>query len=241
METRHSPWWYRGRAYLIALIYFCVFCPVYFEPRLYGSSTPAFVSLGRPFGEAGVEIVLWLGVAAIVLCWLVRTWGSAYLRPATVWNADALTDRLIVDGPFRYVRNPLYFGNVLLAVGLGLFAPLPGFVLAVVANTAFVYALIGEESSLMRARYGTTFDRFVAAVPALFPRFSPAAVPGTLRGEPSFMAGMRSEFFTAGFAAGAVALAIGGTRALPLFYAFAIAGYVARVLTSRIEARIRVV
>jgi len=240
METQRSPWWYRARAGVIGLIYFCTFFLGYLVAGLYRSTTPAFVTLGQFFGEAGIEIALWFSVAAIMLCWLVRVWGSAYLHATTVWNADALTDRLIVDGPFRYVRNPLYLGNVLLAIGVGLWAPLPGFVFCVAANTAFVYALIGEESTLMRARYGTTFDRFVAAVPALVPRITAADVADTVRAEPSFPSGLRSELFLAGLAAGAVAFALGGTRALPIFYGLGIAGFVARLLASRFEARERV-
>ena len=223
---------------MIAAIYFVSFWLGYALTGARGE--PAFLEFGRHFGAAGIRIVLWASVAAVASCWLVRVWGSAYLRPATVWSADALTDRLIVSGPFRYVRNPLYLGNVLLAVGFGLFAPLPGFALVVVANVAFVYALIAEESTLMRARYGSTFERFVVAVPALFPRFTPADVPGTLRAEPSLAAGLRSEVFTASLTVGAFALALGGTRALPLFYACGVAGYVGRLVVSQKDARKRV-
>jgi hypothetical protein len=96
-----------------------------------------------------------------------------------------------------------------------------------------VYALIAEESALMRARYGATFDRFVAAVPSLVPRLTPADVPGTTRVTPSLSAGLRSELFTGALAIGMMVLAIGGARALPVFYAIIVVGYVARVVASR--------
>jgi protein-S-isoprenylcysteine O-methyltransferase Ste14 len=201
---------------------------------------PVIAVLGpRLGGELGEHVLLWFAVTAIVLAWAARVWGSAYLRAGTVWNADALDDRLIVAGPFRFVRNPLYSATILLAIGFGLFAPPLGCAIVIAGNIAFVYALISVETPLLRARYGETFDRFVAAVPTLVPRFSPANVAGATVVEPSYASGFRSEVFFAAFAFGAIALGIGGAAALPIFYALAILGYIARVVLTRRDRAVR--
>jgi protein-S-isoprenylcysteine O-methyltransferase Ste14 len=33
--------------------------------------------------------------------------------------ANVKTELLIADGPYRLVRNPLYFGNLLMVLGMG--------------------------------------------------------------------------------------------------------------------------
>lgn len=241
MDARRSPFWYRFRPAVFGTIYALGFVGGnLFDAARGVAPRPVIVVLGpRLGGERGETVLLWLAVAAIVLAWAVRVWGSAYLRAGTVWNADALDEKLVVAGPFRFVRNPLYSATILLAVGFGLFAPPLGCAIVIVGNVAFVYALISVETPLLRARYGETFDRFVAAVPALVPRFSPANVAGATIVQPSYASGFRSEVFFAAFALGAIALGIDGAAALPIFYALAILGYVARVVLTRRERAVR--
>jgi len=44
---------------------------------------------------------------------------EAYLHSSVVHDSQLHSDRLVADGPYRRVRNPLYLGNILLAFGLG--------------------------------------------------------------------------------------------------------------------------
>ena len=47
------------------------------------------------------------------------------------------------------MRNPLYFGNILLAIGLGLMASRTGFVILVLGMILFDYRLTEEEQSVI--------------------------------------------------------------------------------------------
>ncbi len=61
------------------------------------------------------------------------------------------TSRLVADGPYRYVRNPLYFGNILLAIGFGLMSSRIGFAILVLGMIFFDYRLIlREETRILR-------------------------------------------------------------------------------------------
>jgi protein-S-isoprenylcysteine O-methyltransferase Ste14 len=81
----------------------------------------------------------------------VRTWATAYLNPEVMVDSRLHTTRLLADGPYRYVRNPLYFGNVLLAIGFGMMASRIGFVILVGGMIVFVYRLILREEAGIRA------------------------------------------------------------------------------------------
>ncbi len=199
-----------------------------------GPVRPAFVAAGSRLGASGPEALLAIATLAVIACWALRVWGAAYLQAAVVWNADALDHRLIVAGPFRYVRDPLYLGSLLLAFGFGALAPPLGFAIVVVSNLIFVAMLVREEATLMRARYGAVYDAYCAAVPSLFPRFTAAEVPGSQPVTPSLAEGLRSEILSAGFAVAMVVLAAGGPRALPAFYAVCTAAVVAGSLARRL-------
>jgi protein-S-isoprenylcysteine O-methyltransferase Ste14 len=56
-----------------------------------------------------------LGIAGIALvAWAVRTLS----RAGTTVRPNQAADRLVIDGPFRFRRNPIYLGDVLILLGL---------------------------------------------------------------------------------------------------------------------------
>lgn len=188
----NSPVWYRARGTVFALIYACGFGIGYAVAG--GSAPPAFRS---PAAAAAALALMLCGIG-------LRVWGSSYLRADTVWSPDLRNDAFVVDGPFRYTRNPLYLGNLLMAVGFGLLAPLPGWIFIVAASTLFVLALVRVEEFGMRFRYGAAFDAYVRSVPALFPRLTPAARRERL--VPSLHQGITAEIFSAAFFLGMLAV-----------------------------------
>src|SRR5882757_2992199 len=52
-----------------------------------------------------------VAVACAVTAALLRTWATAYLDAAVVHDKRMRADQVVADGPFRYVRNPLYRGT----------------------------------------------------------------------------------------------------------------------------------
>jgi len=103
----------------------------------------------------------------------VRTWGTAYLNPEVMVDSRLHSTRLVADGPYRYVRNPLYFGNVLLAIGFGMMASRIGFVILVGGMIVFVYRLILREEAGIRANQGESYRAYCDAVPRLLPAMRP--------------------------------------------------------------------
>ncbi|HEX2715284.1 MAG TPA: isoprenylcysteine carboxylmethyltransferase family protein, partial [Candidatus Acidoferrales bacterium] len=63
----------------------------------------------------------------LVVAALIRTWASSYLHAGVVYAAEVKTESLVADGPYRRVRNPLYFANVLMAIGMGALMSRAGF------------------------------------------------------------------------------------------------------------------
>src|SRR5205814_7876912 len=79
----------------------------------------------------------------------------------------------VADGPYRHVRNPLYFGNVLMGLGMGAMASRTGFIVLQVLMFIFCYRLIFREESELRAVQGEQYDAFMKAVPRLCPALTP--------------------------------------------------------------------
>ncbi|MHB8432990.1 MAG: methyltransferase family protein [Candidatus Tyrphobacter sp.] len=239
MRKPGSPWWYRRRSLVIFAIYFAGFAlgPVALGAHA-SEVAPAFVWFALR-AHADPATLLWCATGLTIAGFLIRLWGSAYLSASVVWNSDARDDRLIVDGPFRFIRNPLYFGNNLQALGIGAIASPYGFLFIVLGSVVFTALLAAHESGLMHARYGAVYERYRAAVPSMVPRPIPARVEGSVRGAPSFANGMRSELLTAGLALGMLGMALYGPTAMPFLGACWIGGWILQTsLRARAHARV---
>jgi hypothetical protein len=137
---------------------------------------------------------------------LVRAWGSAYLGREVVHDHAVHSEALKADGPYRHVRNPLYFGNVLMSWAVGLFAPLIGWPLMVIGIPIFCYRLIGREEAGLEAEQGESYRAYKRAVPRLWPSLR-ARIPAS-EVKPDWMNGLAAEAFFISFALGVIGFAI---------------------------------
>lgn len=123
----------------------------------------------------------------------IRTWATAYLKPEVMVDKQIHTTSLVADGPYRYVRNPLYFGNILLATGVGFMASRTGFAILLLGIILFDYRLILREESQLVVSQGRRFQDYCATVPRLLPALRPKVPPGGI--VPNWKEGLLGEAF----------------------------------------------
>ena len=79
---------------------------------------------------------------------------------------------LVASGPFAYVRNPLYLGNILLWTGFAVAARLAWLAPIVVLLLALEYhAIVRWEEQLLTTRIGDPYARYLHDVPRWMPVF----------------------------------------------------------------------
>jgi protein-S-isoprenylcysteine O-methyltransferase Ste14 len=87
----------------------------------------------------------------------------------------APTERLVVGGPFRWVRNPGYVSVLALLVGQALlFASPQLFAYAAVVALAFHLFVVLYEEPALRRQFGADYETYCRAVPRWLPRLRPA-------------------------------------------------------------------
>jgi protein-S-isoprenylcysteine O-methyltransferase Ste14 len=120
-----------------------------------------------------------LGIALIVLG-LIPPVGAfvQFARAGGTPMPLAPTQRLVVNGFNRYVRNPMYVGLLTAILGQALLFDSPWLVLYAVigwiATASFVHWY--EEPTLVRT-YGDQYEQYRRHVPAWIPRFTPWTPP----------------------------------------------------------------
>ncbi len=121
-----------------------------------------------PVQVGGVGLVV-VG-AAVVVAEFARFAMQGRGTPAPV----APTERLVVTGLYRYLRNPMYAAVVAIVVGQAMLFGHPG-LLAYAAGawaTMAAFAHLYEEP-VLRAQFGAQYDEYRARVPAWVPRRRP--------------------------------------------------------------------
>jgi protein-S-isoprenylcysteine O-methyltransferase Ste14 len=133
--------------------------------------------LGKP---SGASIVL--GSALAFVGEFVRCWAVGYSGVTT--RSDKVTaPRLTTAGPYAYVRNPLYVGNFITALGFALAFTggneitlrLTLIVFSLGAMIAVYATIVPHEEAYLRSVFGAAFEAYTASVPAVFPRATPWA------------------------------------------------------------------
>jgi protein-S-isoprenylcysteine O-methyltransferase Ste14 len=208
MSFQASESEFRARFWFIAGIFFLGFF-------LYGiDHVNASVALSRLFlgGHPDEESARFghyvtgffaLGTLMVAVAALIRSWAESYLHSSIVHDAALHGEQLVADGPYRRVRNPLYLGNVLLAIGVGLLASRSGFLFISIGMWVFCYRLILREETTLLQSQGESYRRYFAAVPRLLPSLTPR-VPAS-GAKPNWLDGFTGELF---MWAGAAAMAV---------------------------------
>lgn len=82
-------------------------------------------------------------------------------------------DKLVQGGVFAHCRNPLYVGNFLILLGVGLASNATLFLSVAIPFFIFAYAaIIAAEENYLRQKFGTEFDEYCARVNRLLPNFA---------------------------------------------------------------------
>jgi hypothetical protein len=131
-----------------------------------------------------------------------------------VYAAEIKTDSLVADGPYRLVRNPLYFANVLMVIGIGAMMSRLGFFVAVVAMLVFCYRLILREEAELQASQGEQYEAYRKTVPRFWPALWPRIASAGRQAR--WADGFKAESWYWGFAAALVVFVI--TLKLTLFF-----------------------
>jgi protein-S-isoprenylcysteine O-methyltransferase Ste14 len=162
----------------------------------YRSYTPIPFLLIMFFYENANIWSLILGFIIALSGELIRLWGVSWAGSETRTTGTVGGAFLVVSGPFAHVRNPLYLGNILMYLGLGIMSYALFPYLQVIALIFFMiqyHLIVKEEEEYLRNTYGKSYEDYVNKVPRFFPKLFPYKIKGVEQPAFKLNAGLRSE------------------------------------------------
>lgn len=100
----------------------------------------------------------------------IRVWGSGYLGASIVHAKEIHSEELITSGPYAYMRNPLYFGTMLMMVGFLPVLTLYGFAFIIIAMGTLICLLIRGEEKAMLSAHGREYLEYRSRTHAMIPK-----------------------------------------------------------------------
>ena len=123
------------------------------------AATPAPVPIDRAVSALGGVLILTMGIGLIALAriFFVRTGQNPI-----PWKPSP---ELILNGPYRYTRNPMYLGMTLIEIGLGLAVNnLWISLFAAPALLAVHFVAVLPEESYLSSKFGESYSTYLAQV-----------------------------------------------------------------------------
>lgn len=143
---------YHNRNWLFPIFYIFLFIPA---PQVFTHPTTAII-----IGVIVALIGQIIRIATIGLVYIIR--GGK--------NRRVYAEDLITTGIFSHCRNPLYVGNILILVGLGIASNSLLFMAVITPLFLFIYqAIVRAEENFLRNKFGAGFDAYCKDVSRWIP------------------------------------------------------------------------
>jgi protein-S-isoprenylcysteine O-methyltransferase Ste14 len=128
----------------------------------------AAFSLGQLWSPGEVALAVGLAVQAAGLAfaiWARRTLGSNWAGRITIGGSQ----ELVVRGPYRLVRHPIYSGLLFGFLGTAIVQGQGRGFLGLVLVLAGVVIKLRREEAALRKHFGTAYQEYASRVPGLIP------------------------------------------------------------------------
>jgi protein-S-isoprenylcysteine O-methyltransferase Ste14 len=145
---------FKYRNTLFIFLYLLLFLP----------SSPLFTE--EVFGEYYYLIPIVLGLLITFSGEIIRgvTIGLAYIIRGGR-DKKVYAEKLVTEGIFNHCRNPLYVGNILMLLGVGILSNSLIYVAIVIPVFLFIYqAIVLAEENFLRNKFGADFDQYCSRV-----------------------------------------------------------------------------
>jgi len=130
-------------------------------------AAPLILALFSVCYETENDWLIWpVGVLVFVSGLLLRIWAQQHLHYRL-----KIRKTLTTTGPYSFVRNPIYLGNILICLGLVTVSELLWFVPIALLYCFSVYSLVvSYEERHLLDKYGESYRQYLSQVPRWIPR-----------------------------------------------------------------------
>jgi protein-S-isoprenylcysteine O-methyltransferase Ste14 len=156
-----------GRARIIARAILAPFWLLGFV--LYAAYPNWMTTFTIPLPEWFRWIMLAVSIVTVpFMMWGYHTLGKAWTPPKLLLRKEHV---LVRNGPYRYVRHPIYTAALTFMITLALATANWLILLPMIAGSVLIYAQVGREEAILIDRFGNEYREYMNQTPRIIPKF----------------------------------------------------------------------
>jgi protein-S-isoprenylcysteine O-methyltransferase Ste14 len=135
----------------------------------FGPAVDRTLSLSMP--ELGrLPLIVGIGLMIVGVTFALWSIGDQLIRARGTPLPIMATQKLLVSGPFKFCRNPMSFGTILMYLGLGITIRSPGTLTIVIVLSGLLLLYIRKvEEKELALRFGEEYEEYKSRTPFLVP------------------------------------------------------------------------
>ncbi|WP_457565206.1 methyltransferase family protein [Caldithrix abyssi] len=154
---------------VVSFLIVALICAISFA--FYPKSPLCAAVVGRWFGlsaSSATTLAYLLASVFMAAASLLRMWAGSLLTSRRMMRFAVQSDGLVIAGPYRLVRNPIYLSDLIAFAGFALILPHVGLLMPFLLWLHYHQIIRYEEQALQRS-HGASFERYASQVNRLFP------------------------------------------------------------------------
>jgi len=104
----------------------------------------------------------------VLIASLIRMWAGSILTSRTVMAFKIQNNKFLISGPYKFVRNPIYFVDLIAFTALSFCLRPIGLLIPLLIYLHY-YQLIKYEEEKLKTEFGNTYEKYISSTPAIFP------------------------------------------------------------------------
>ncbi|MBN1384324.1 MAG: isoprenylcysteine carboxylmethyltransferase family protein [Elusimicrobia bacterium] len=164
-----------------------------FATRRYYRISALVIAAGLKFYLDGVTSLSFFvtGIIFVIIGQSLRTYSAGHLLGRhTVTKIEA--DFLCTSGPYAYIRNPLYLGNLIVSMGVTIALNEWYIYMILVIKYIFLYTvIIPYEERFLQSKFGDAYSEYKSSTGSFIPKLK--GYKGADQKKPDYKAGFLSE------------------------------------------------
>jgi len=136
-------------------------------------NTPSILeTAGKLAGLTSEQALFWgyfFVAFLILLASLLRMWAGSILTSKTVMTFKVQKSKFLISGPYRLIRHPIYFADLVAFAGFSLCLTPIGLLMPLLIRLHYSQLMNYEEGMLI-TEFGESYKEYANAVPAIWPR-----------------------------------------------------------------------
>jgi protein-S-isoprenylcysteine O-methyltransferase Ste14 len=200
-----TPALFRFRVLIFTLLYLIGFYAPWSRYVSTGPVSTTWITLSAWLARTGLldyaKATVTVTVAAILFALLgayFRLWATAYIGAGVMNDKSLRADHIVASGPYRYLRNPLYLGNLLTCVAVSILMPPTGAIVFLAGCVLLTLALVAAEGPHLARQLGAAYDTYRRQIPSFIPAIRAHVPPAPVKAR--WGQALAAESFHVGYA-----------------------------------------